>query len=357
MKILHVDAGRYWRGGQNQVRLTATGMAQKGHDVHLACRAGAPLGTRAREGGLAVHEVRFGGELSLRPAARLLRLLETIEPDVVQAHDPHALTACLLAMAARRRIPLVPTRRVDFPPRGVLSQLKYRICPRVIGVSRAVLEVLRAAGLPEDQLRLVYEGVPDREPQSGGREALARLGVHPKAPVVGNIAALTDHKDHRTLLAAAAQVLRKRGDVCFVIVGEGELRGLLEERARELAITERVVFAGFRDDVDRLLPAFDVFCLSSHMEGLGTILLDAMAFGRPVVGTAAGGIPEAVEEGVTGRVVPARNPGALAQALLELLDHPERARDMGLAGRRRFEEKFSAERMVTETLAVYGEVL
>jgi glycosyltransferase involved in cell wall biosynthesis len=217
--------------------------------------------------------------------------------------------------------------------------------------------VLREAGLADDQLRLVYEGVPDRAPGTGGRDALARLGVHPRSPVVGNIAALTDHKDHKTLLEAATHVLRKRNDVRFVIVGDGELRGSLEAQARDLGILECVVFAGFRDDVDRLLPAFDVFCLSSHMEGLGTILLDAMAFARPIVGTAAGGIPEAVLDGVTGHVVPVRNPYGLALALLALLENPERARQMGTAGRLRFEEKFSADRMVKETLSVYEELL
>jgi len=108
--------------------------------------------------------------------------------------------------------------------------------------------------------------------------------------------------------------------------------------------------------VDRLLPAFDVFCLSSHLEGLGTSLLDAMAFGRAVVATAAGGISEAVEDGVTGRVVPVRDPARLAQALLDLLGDPERRCAMGEAGRRRFLERFTADRMVDETLRVYEEL-
>jgi glycosyltransferase involved in cell wall biosynthesis len=125
---------------------------------------------------------------------------------------------------------------------------------------------------------------------------------------------------------------------------------------REGGLAGRVVFAGFRDDVDRLLPAFDVFCLSSHLEGLGTSILDAMAFGRPVVGTAAGGIPEAVEDGVTGRLVPVRDPVKLAQALLDLLRDPGERRAMGEAGRARFLARFTADRMADETLRVYAEL-
>ena len=144
-------------------------------------------------------------------------------------------------------------------------------------------------------------------------------------------------------------------EVRFVIVGEGELRGELEERTRALGLGDRVLFTGFRDDLDRLLPAFTVFALSSHMEGLGTSLLDAMVFSRPVVATAAGGIPEAVEDGVTGRIVPPRDAAALAQALVAVLGDVPRRRAMGAAGRLRFEQRFTADRMIEETLAVYAE--
>jgi glycosyltransferase involved in cell wall biosynthesis len=197
--------------------------------------------------------------------------------------------------------------------------------------------------------------VPDRAAVPDGRRALQDLGVPPEAPVIGNVAALTGHKDHGTLLEAAALVKDRVPQARFVIVGDGELRGALEEKSRALGLRDHVVFAGFRDDLDRLMPAFDVFCLSSHMEGLGTSLLDAMAYSRPIVATAAGGIPEAVEDGVTGRVVPPRRPAALADALVEVLTDEGLRRAMGDAGRRRFEQRFTAGRMVEETLAVYAE--
>jgi glycosyltransferase involved in cell wall biosynthesis len=247
----------------------------------------------------------------------------------------------------------VATRRVDFPLRGPFSRWKYASCRRVIAVSRAIASVMEADGFPADRVSLVYEGVPDRKPEDGGAAILRSLGVPDGAPVVGNVAALTGHKDHATLLDAAQVVLRRRPDACFVIAGDGPLRRELEARAREQGLSGRVLFAGFRTDVDRLLPAFSVFCLSSHLEGLGTSLLDAMAFGLPVVATAAGGIPEAVEHGVTGLVVPVRRPDALARALLEVLEDGDLRRRLGAAGRARFLERFTADRMVEETLRVY----
>jgi glycosyltransferase involved in cell wall biosynthesis len=181
--------------------------------------------------------------------------------------------------------------------------------------------------------------------------------VAPGAPIVGNVAALTDHKDHATLLEAAPLVLARVPEARFVVVGEGELRPALEARVAALGLGGRFILAGFRDDVDALLPAFTVFCLSSHSEGLGTSLLDAMNFERPIVATAAGGIPEAVEEGVTGRVVPIRDVQALADALVDVLSDEGRREVMGRAARRRFEERFTADRMVEETLRVYEERL
>jgi glycosyltransferase involved in cell wall biosynthesis len=355
MKVLHVDTAATWRGGQNQALLTAQGMAARGHDVVVACRRGGVLEERARVAGLSVRALPFRGDAWPPGVLGLARVLKQTRPERVQLHDPHAVGTGVLASRLAGGARLVATRRVDFALRGPLSRWKYARCPRVIAVSRAIAAILEAGGLDRARLSLVYEGVPAREPIPGGRAELQALGVPEGSPVVGNVAALTGHKDHATLVEAAGLVLRQRPDARFVVVGEGPLRRELEARVREAGLAGRVIFAGFRTDVDRLLPAFDVFCLSSQLEGLGTSLLDAMAFGRPAVATNAGGIPEAVEDGVTGLLVGVRDPVALGRALLELLADPERARRMGEAGRRRFLERFTADRMVSETLRVYGE--
>jgi glycosyltransferase involved in cell wall biosynthesis len=353
LKVLHVDSARGWRGGQNQVLLTAAGMARRGHDVVVACQRGGVLEERARAAGLDVRPVSFHGDLSPVAAMTLRRVIRASPPHAVQAHDPHALGAVLLAVGGA---PLFATRRVDFDLQGWPSRWKYGRARRVIAVSGAVASVLARGGVPASRVRVVYEGVPDRQPQPGGREALAALGIPRDALVVGNVAALTDHKDHATLLKAAARVVEVFPGARFVVVGEGELRDRLQAQAAELGLGDRAVFTGFRDDLDRLIPAFDVFCLSSHQEGLGTSVLDAMCFGRPVVGTAAGGIPEAVDDGVTGRVVPPRHPDALAAALVAVLQDARARRVMGEAGRKRFAETFTVDRMVESTLGVYQEI-
>lgn len=350
--VIHVDTARSWRGGQNQVLLTARGMAARGVETEVACRAGGELEARARAAGLAVRAVSFRGDLWPPGILALASRLRQEPESLLLLHDSHAVAAGIVASRLGRRVPLVAVRRVDFPFRGRLSRAKYKACGDVIVASRAIGSVMEAEGLGSDRVRLVYEGVPDRTPAPGGREALEELGVPAGVPVVGNVAALTGHKDHATLIEAMALLRARMPDVRLVIAGEGELRGPLEARTRALGLADRVVFAGFRRDLDRLLPAFSAFCLSSHLEGLGTSLLDAMAFGLPVVATAAGGIPEAVDDGVTGRLVAPRDPRALAGALAEVLGDERRRAAWGRAGRTRFLERFTSDRMVDETLRV-----
>jgi glycosyltransferase involved in cell wall biosynthesis len=165
---------------------------------------------------------------------------------------------------------------------------------------------------------------------------------------------LADHKGQRYLVAAAPAVLARFPQARVLVVGAGELLEPLAAQARKLGVADRVLFPGFRSDVPALLAALDLFVFPSHLEGLGTSVLDALALGLPVVATTAGGIPEMIEDGVHGRLVPPRDPDALARAMVELLEQPELARALGEAGRARVLAEFTADRMVEKTLAEYG---
>jgi glycosyltransferase involved in cell wall biosynthesis len=354
MRVVHVDSAREWRGSQSQVLLAAQGMAARGHSVTVACQRGGRLEARARDAGLVVRPLSFRGDLAPGAILGLARVLRSEAPDVVHAHDPHATSAGLLAARLRRGVRVVASRRVSLPLARSLSLRKYAACDRVIAVSRAVARILVESGLPADRLSLIHDGVLDRRKEKAGKDALAALGIPPHCPVVGNVAALTEHKDHATLLAAMPLVLRAVPSARLVVVGAGELRPRLEAQARALGLEERCFFAGFRTDVDRLIPAFSLVCLTSRIEGLGSSLLDAMCFGRAVVATATGGIPEVVCHGTTGLLVPVGDRSALAAALSELLLDPERCEALGRAGRRRFEQEFTAGRMVDETLHLYS---
>ena len=360
MFSLHVDTARTWRGGQNQVLVTVLGLRSLGHRALLVAHPHGELRARAAEG-LELLPLAPATEMDLSAAWRLSRALKQLNPGIVHAHDPHAvaMAALALSMSTQRPVPpLVASRRVDFRIRGnSLSRWKYRQVDCFICASQAIRNMLLADGIPPGRAVTVHEGI-----DLGRVAAAAPAKIHEElwlphgAPLVGNVAALVPHKGQKHLIDAAALVVRQVPDARFVIAGEGELRESLEHQIRHLKLDKHVLLAGFRPDVLSLHKAFDIFVMSSVTEGLGTSILDAMASGKPVVATTAGGIPEVVRDGETGLLVPPRDDRALADAIVRLLKDAALRDRMGAAGLSLAHARFSAERMVQETLTVYERV-
>jgi glycosyltransferase involved in cell wall biosynthesis len=360
MFSLHIDTARTWRGGQNQVLVTAMGLRALGHRTMIAAHSEGVLKERAAEG-LDVLELAPRSEMDLGAAWRLSRLLKQLKPDIVHAHDPHAVAMSALALSMSTqpaKPPLVASRRVDFHIRGnTLSRWKYRQVDCFICASDAIRKMLVGDGIPPERTVTVHEGIDVERVQAAPAARLhEELWLPHEAPIVGNVAALVPHKGQRYLLEAAPLVLRRVPDARFVIAGDGELRLPLERQIKEHRLEKHVFLLGFRPDVLSLHKAFDLFVMSSTTEGLGTSLLDAMACGKPIVGTRAGGIPEVVEHGVTGLLVAPRDPGGLADAIVEVLKDAAKRAAFGGAALARVKERFSAERMVQGTLAVYQRV-
>jgi glycosyltransferase involved in cell wall biosynthesis len=163
-------------------------------------------------------------------------------------------------------------------------------------------------------------------------------------------------KDHSTFLRAAADVLRSRPDVTFVIAGDGELRTSVESEARML-LGERVRFLGWVHDLATLYAALDLVVLTSRNEGTPVALIEAGAAGKPVVATSVGGVPDVVRDGMTGLLAPAADPVALATQIVMLLDDSSRADAMGRAGREWVRDRYSVQRLVADTASLYRELL
>jgi L-malate glycosyltransferase len=361
MFSLHIDTARTWRGGQNQVLVTVLGLRALGHRTMLVAHPGGELRQRANEG-LDLIPLAPKTEMDLGAAWRLSRLIKRLTPDVVHAHDPHAVAMAGLALSMSTQPsppPLVASRRVDFHlRRSAMSRWKYRQVACFICASEAIRRMLVADGVPEAKTVTVHEGI-DVERGRGAPAAKLHeeLFLPHQAPVVGNVAALVPHKGQRHLVEAASLVVRQVPDARFVIAGEGELRPALERQIKDHRLEKHVLLAGFRPDVLSLHKAFDVFVMSSITEGLGTSLLDAMAAGKPIVATSAGGIPEVVTDGVNGLLVPPRDHDAMAAAIVRLLKDPALRQRMGDAGYSRVCDLFSADRMIEKTVHVYGRVV
>jgi glycosyltransferase involved in cell wall biosynthesis len=360
MFSLHIDTAKTWRGGQNQVLLTVLGLRALGHRSMLVAHAAGELRVRAKEG-LDLVPLAPVTEMDLGAAWKLSRLIKQLRPDVIHAHDPHGVAMAALALSMSTQLdkpPLVAARRVDFHMKGnALSRWKYRQVDCFICASAAIRDMIVADGVPASRVVVVHEGIDLGHVLAAPAANLhAELWLPHHAPIVGNVAALVPHKGQRHLIEAAALVLKKIPDARFVIAGEGELRESLERQIRDHHLEKHFFLVGFRPDVLSVHKAFDLFVMSSVTEGLGTSLLDAMACGKPIVATTAGGMPEVVRNGETGLLVPPRDHEAMAGAIVKLLTDEPTRRAMGVAGEARAREHFSAERMVQDTLAVYRRV-
>jgi glycosyltransferase involved in cell wall biosynthesis len=324
MRVAHIDTERTWRGGEQQLFSLVQALKKRGHEDWVVLRSNSALHERLKDQNISIMESNPLGEWDLAAAWFLNGKLKKEKIDVVHAHTGHGVALAVTATLGTK-IPVVAARRVDFHLRdNFFSRWKYQRVAKICAVSEKIRQILIQDGVPEEKISVIYDGIdPDRYTDV---QALTReeLGISKENIVIGQIAALEGHKDQSTFLDSIVQLYSQYPEIRVFILGEGRLRKLLEARTETLGLNGIVKFLGFKNEPLRYLAAFDVFCLSSCEEGLGTSILDAMALKIPVVATAAGGIPEVVENGVTGYLAEVRNPYSLAQALAKAIREKSR---------------------------------
>jgi L-malate glycosyltransferase len=297
---------------------------------------------------------------SLRSVWRLYRTLLEERPHIVHTHSWSTLCEGLVA-ARLARVPVFVHGEhgtLDTRPRTLMVQRwAWKRADAVLSVSSRLAErIASTVDFPLDRIRVIRNGVDlDRfRPQS---KALlrARLNLPVDGLVVGTIGRFVPVKDQRSLINAIA-LLREDGVACSaVLVGDGPLRGALQQYAADRGVASHVHFAGERRDVHEIIPAFDVFALVSISEGLSNTTMEAMASGVPVVATRVGGADELVVDGTTGRLVPPSNPEALVEALKTLLKDERLRTTFGHAARARMEQEFGLSRMISNYERLYRE--
>ncbi|TFG46270.1 MAG: glycosyltransferase [Gemmatimonadales bacterium] len=347
IRVVHVASGREWRGGQRQVWLLARALARRPDVTQVVVTGrGSELARRLEVAGVPTVTPPWSSALDLR--ALLATLRATNRRSILHAHDSHALTLAGLASFVTGHA-LVASRRVDVPLRRTGF---WRRADRIIAVSAAVQAALTARGVPASNITVVHDGIPVEEVSAMPPEDLRpTLGLPPGTPLVITTGALVGVKDHMTLVRAAEVAAGRRPDLHWAIAGEGHLRASLDRLITELGLRDRVHLLGDVPDAARFVALADLFVMSSIREGLGTAILDAMALGTPVVGTRTGGITELLEDGA-GRLVPPRDPAALAAAVLDLLDDPASRTALAARGREAV-RRYGDERMAEGVLRVY----
>ena len=315
ISTLHVNTEPTWRGGEQQTLYLLEGLRRRGYPVLLCAQARSEMAKRALEAGIETVSLRMRGEADPVAVLRLTRLLRQRRPAIVHCHTSHAHSLAVAAarLLGRRRPRTLLTRRVDFSIYRHsffgLNGLKYRMVDRIVAISEAVRQVLLADGIAAERIDVVPSGVdPQRFDGATPHDLRREYDLPLETRVIVNVAHFADHKGQRYLIEAAPTILGEFPAARIFLVGDGELREPLMDLAGSLGLESKVFFTGFRRDIPAILRGADLCVMPSHLEGLGTSVLDALCCGLPVIAARAGGIPEIVKDGVNGLLVEPETP-------------------------------------------------
>ncbi len=359
MKVLHVETGRHFLGGPQQVIYLINALCARGHDNILVCPPASGIDTVAREHGIRVQNLFCAGDLDLPFAYRLSQFIKTEKPDLVHCHSRRGADILGGLAASFADVPAVVSRRVDHTELSLVAGLRYRPFGRIIAISDAIADVLRERGIGDDRLVVIRSAV-DAEAMSTAPdcEALRRaFDIPDGAFTIAMAGQLIPRKGHRYLLQAASELKLTHPPFRLIIFGEGHLDDELRAQASSLGLGDVVQFAGYRDDLDAYVGCFDLFVHPASAEGLGVAVLKASAAGVPVVGCDAGGLRESVEHGVTGLLVPPEDADALHEAIATLFDDDELRGRFAAAGRERMQNEFAIDTMADRHVALYESLL
>jgi L-malate glycosyltransferase len=364
LNILHVCSAREIGGGERHLVDLTKSLAERGHSVYLALRPNSPL----------ISELSFlptnqilesplRNSLDLCSALRLARFAQQHSVDIIHSHVARDYPLTALASARAGNISYVLTRHVLFPLKSV-HRLILRRASRVISVSQAVAFTLHKQGIFDpDKIVTIPNGINIERfaEKARYRTRPGYLDKDVTKLVVGMVGHLAPIKGQQDFIRAAAIVAAERKNVDFVIAGEdkshtGEHRRAIENLITQLKLNKRIQLLGWLDDVRELLGSLDLFVSPSRAEPFGLVILEAMASGVPVVATMSEGAREIIEDGVTGRLVPVKDPDALATAIKELLADPSERKRLSVNALNEVPQ-YSLERMVDATEQLYLDVL
>jgi len=366
-RVLHLITSFEIGGTERQAVELLKRLDTKRYDVRLAVlRNEGPFYEEIRSRFANVPEfplTSFYNANALRQLARLHRLMVRQSINILHAHDFYsgllgaaaARLSGVRVIACQRHLKLSDRRAHEFGSRVI-----HHLAHRMLVNSQAIRDkIIDQDGAPPSKIRVIKNGIIEsNEPRAKAREQLCNeLRIENSATLIGTVARLQPVKDHRSLIEAAATVLRERPDVHFVLVGDGPLRNEIEMQCVRLGIANRVHLLGDRSDVARLVPAFDLLALASLHEGLPNAVMEAMAARVPVVATAVGGTRELIEDRVTGYLVAPENPRSLADRICFALGDDEHRTEIVSAAHQRVTEAFGIERMVESVEALYDELM
>jgi glycosyltransferase involved in cell wall biosynthesis len=356
--VLHTESSEAWGGQENRILQECIGLRRFGARVIVLCQPGSVLATRAASEGFEVRTCRMRKNYDLPAIYFICKLIKDETPDIVSTHSGRdSFLAGVAARISRRKPLIVRTRHLALP---ITSRITYSILPhRVVTVSEYVRQNLIERGIPSDKVITIPTGIDLRQfdPDKTAGDLRQELKLKPDIPLLGTVAIFRIQKGYHVMLDAVPSVLEKIPMARFVFVGDGPQMENIYRKVKDLGLSDKIFMLGLRRDVPNILKSVDLFVLPTLQEALGTAFLEAMAMGKPVIGTEVGGVGEVIRNGNNGYLVKPNNPQALAEAIIALLLNREKAALMGREGRRMVRENFNTEVMCSRMHDLYTSLI
>ena len=302
MKILHIETGRFFYGGPQQVLYLCSGLKNLGFKNILVCSLESDLGKIAKEQGIRVIEVRCKGDLDIFFALRLSKIINNECPDIIHCHSRRGADFLGGMVAYWYGIPAILSRRVDSLESNLINKLRNILFLKTIAISKNIYNILSLSGIKSDQLSLIRSAVDSTRFFNSytKEEFLDRFNLNENDCVIVSVGQLIPRKGHDFLIKSMVNLRELSPRIKLIIFGQGQLNGKLKKLITRLNLDDCVRLAGFDLELDDYLPHFKLLAHAASAEGLGVILMKAGAAGLPVVAFNAGGISEVIKNGVTG---------------------------------------------------------
>lgn len=360
LTILHMSSEKVWRGGEQQIAYLIEELSKYGVFSIVAARKGSAFEKYCIEKNIKCFSLPFANTIDLKTAWSVRNICSNEKIDIVHMHSSKSHSIAIWSTLMGNKTPLILSRRVNFKvSQSILTKWKYNhpSIRKVICVSDVINRSMKSYLTHPGKVVTIHSGVDVNKFKLKLNENILRkeFNISENAPIVGSVAALDASKDHFTFIDAIHLAKARFNNIVGIIVGDGPLREELLQYVSDKGLKDNIIFTGYRNDVIKLIPAFDIFMMTSREEGLGTSVLDAFAAGVPVIATRAGGIPEMVIDGETGFLSDIGDGVGISCHIINLLTQPGLRQAIVSNATRKLNE-FSKEKMAAETMNVYREV-
>jgi len=361
MRILHISSPLTWRGGEQQLAYLIDELRERGIDQEVLCADGSAVESFCRNNKVTCYTFNKN-ILQIVSASIINEICVNDNISLIHTHDAHSHSAAVLSsMIFGNSTPIIVSRRTNFPIcTNWFSKVKYNhsSVSRIVCVSEKIKEQVSKSINEKSKIVTVYSGIDLMRFKNNNVDALrlSSFGDNLTHPFIGNIAALTEEKDFFTFVNTADVYFKSTHQGTFFIIGDGPYRSQIESYISKKGLKDKIIFTGFQQNIAGIMKQLDCLLFTSHSEGLGTTILDAMACRIPVVATRTGGIPEIVINGYTGLLAPVKNADILARCLIKITrDHFYRRMLVRSANAHVY--NFTKQKMALQTLDIYHQVL